>query len=508
MLIKNIKPMNQRFVTCSLTDRSNCKAKVFIIIGLALTLTSCSSYRTLEGWGKPVYFAADSTVFKDTVYSLHPIWYRALADLKGAGIETAELKEGEITKVIIRKPTIFLAGYFEFLVYPGEHINVKGVDDSLTFFASSGNKQRNRELSFFKTFHELQQQQLQQYSSISSFRPGVSLETILTIEKQQKDRIRKAQAAYQFTFDSLSKACDVSKKFKKLIADYTKNRYDFSLNDFYRINRDTLMAHGLYFKKLREIIPAVNGITKRSDFNANVRQGLNDRLPDLFPRNYMWSFDEDGFKACFDSIENNFTGFARDYLLSRLMYSAYAKGTKVPSDYKEKYKSYSVDKAYRKIVKNTRKQRLRNDKDNKDAPNKLLAADGKSQVSLDTLLGRYKGKYVYMDFWASWCWPCMKEMPYLQQKIEKYSNNNITFLTVSIDRETFLWRDAIIKQNIKSWNNFLLLDAAKTSFSKQYAIRSIPRYILFDKDGKVMNATAPLPSEAAFDDLLDKLVLN
>lgn len=224
--------MNERFVTCSLTDKCNCKVKVFILIGLVLTLTSCRSYSTLEGRGKPAYFTADSTVFEDTAYSLHPIWYRALADLKGAGTENAELKEGIITKVIIKKPTMFLAGNSEFLVYPGEHINVKGTYDSLAFFAANGNKQRNRELLFFKKLHELQLQQLQQYPSIPSFRPGVSLETILAIEKQQKDIIPKAEAAYQFTFDSLSKASDLSKKFKKLIDGYKKTDMTLVLTIF------------------------------------------------------------------------------------------------------------------------------------------------------------------------------------------------------------------------------------------------------------------------------------
>lgn len=476
-------------------------------IVLFFAVSSCG-VRTLEGRAKPVYFTTDPAVFKDTSYPLHPIFYRALADLKGAGVETAELREDVITKVLVKRPTRFFAGNSQFLVYPGEHIIVKGLNDSLAFFAANGNKQRNRELSFLKKFQELRQQQLQKYSSIPSFQPGVSLERILTIEEQQKDLIRKAGATYQFTFDSLTKAYNVSKKFKKLIDGYTKNNYDFSLNDFYRLHRDTLIAHGLYFPKLREAIPRLNNITKRSDFNANVREGLNDRLRDLFPGNLMWSFNDDGLKACFDSIENNFTGFARDYLLSRLMYRAYSKGTKVPSEYEIKYKAYSRDKTYRKIVKNMRKQHQRDNKESRDAPNELLAADGKLKVSLDGLLARHKGKYVYMDLWASWCGPCIKEMPHLQQIIDKYPNNKVTFITVSIDRQTFLWRDEIIKLNIQAWNNFLLIDAAKTSFSKQYNINAIPRYLLFNKEGKVINPEAPSPSDPALIDLLNKLALN
>ncbi|MGI8634365.1 MAG: TlpA family protein disulfide reductase [Segetibacter sp.] len=427
-------------------------------------------------------------------------------------IETTELIEGATNKVIISKPTFFYSDvHSEFLVSPGEHINVKGVNDSLAFFAADGNKQRNRELLFLKKFQELrQQQQLKQQPSIPPYRLGVELDldTILTIEKQQKDIIRKSERTYKFTFDSLIAAYDISKKFKKQIEGYLKNRYDFSLNYFYWFYRDTLLAHGLYFLKLREAIPVINGITNKSDFNANIRRGLNDLLPYLFPGNLMWSFDDEGFKACFDSVENNFTGIARDYLLSRLMYRAYVKGTKVPSEYEEKYKSYSKDKVYRKIVRNTRKEHQRNGKKVKAAPDNLLEVDGKSQVSLDSLLRRYKGKYLYMDLWASWCGPCAKEMPNMQRKIEKYTTDKIIFLNISIDNESFPWRDAIIRQDIQSWNNFLLLNATKSAFFKQYKINAIPRYLLFDKEGKVMNANAPSPSESALDEVLDKLVLD
>lgn len=501
--------MTGRFLLCGLTDQCNCKIRFFYIIGLVLSLSSCGGYRTLEGRAKPVYFTADSTVFMDTSYSLHPIRYAVLAGLNGGGIETIELIEGVTSKVIISKPTLFYTDRnSEFLVFPGEHINVKGEDDRITFFAADGNKQRNRELLFLKKFQELRQQQhVQQQPSISFFRLGVTLNTILKIEKQQKDRILELENTYRFTFDSLIAVYDVRKRFKKLIENYAKNRHDFSLDYFYWYHRDTLLAHGIYFLKLREDIPVINGITKKADFNANIKQRLNDQLPYLFSGNLMWSFDDIGFTSCFDSVENNFTGIARDYLLSRLMYRAYAKGTKVPFDYEERYKSFSKDKTYRKIVRNTRKQYQQNERDNKEVPNQLLAVDAKTQVNLNTLLGRYKGKYVYMDLWASWCGPCFQEMPHLQQLIDKYSTK-ITFLAVSIDKQTFSWRDAIIKLNIQTWNNFLLLDAAKTSFYKQYKIDSIPRYLLFDTEGKVMYADVQSPSKPALKELLDKLVLE
>lgn len=481
----------------------NCNPRISLIIGISLLLSSCARYHTLEGRGKPVYLTADASVFKDTLNLLHPVHYRILADL-GSAIETTELVEGETAKVIISRPTFFYSGVNEFLVYPGEHITVKEEAGHSTFIATNRNDQRNRELQFFKTLQELRK-----YPSSPSFVPATTLETVLAYERMQKDLFPKAEAEFRALFDSLITAYNVSKKFKKLASSYAKNALNARLNDIYVRYKDTLMAHGLYFEKLRQQIPAINGIKKKSDFNRNVKELLDEIMrAGLFPGVRMWSFDDAGFKAGFDSIENNFSGFARDYLLSRLMYGAYAKGSEVTSEYKKKYTIYSIDRTHKKIVKNTRRQRGRTNKDNNDAPDMMLAADGKSKLKLDELLSRYKGKFVLMDLWASWCHPCIKEMPYMQQLIEKYSKVKVVFLAVSLDRDAFSWRDAIYKQEILAWNNYLLLDAPKTSFYKKNGINEIPRYIIFDKEGKVMNANAPSPSEPALTVLLDKLTLE
>jgi len=281
-----------------------------------------------------------------------------------------------------------------------------------------------------------------------------------------------------------------------------------SLLGIYMASKDTLVAHGLYTNTLRRLVPAINAITGKAKFNDNVQSYLNELVHELFPKSLMWSFDEDGFRACFDSVENSFTSHARDYLLSRIMYRAYAKGLKVPAAYVEKYRRYSVDRDYQKIVFNTKRERERNDADTKGSKSILLAADGKSEFKLEKVLAQHRGKLILIDLWASWCVPCLKEMPYLTQLRKKYPEDKIIFLPISLDKQISSWRETMNRMSMSKNNTYLLLNASKTSFYKQYKINEIPRYLLFDKDGEIINDNTAAPSETALTILLDKLTLE
>lgn len=122
-----------------------------------------------------------------------------------------------------------------------------------------------------------------------------------------------------------------------------------------------------------------------------------------------------------------------------------------------------------------------------------LADSSGKQISLSSL----RGKVVYIDFWASWCGPCRKEMPHSRQLMEKLKNEPVTFLFVSIDEKPDAWRKAMAQEKLggvhlldnRGWQSPVLAD---------YNFRSIPHYVLLDKDGKMVNPDAPRPS-AAYD---------
>ena len=334
-----------------------------------------------------------------------------------------------------------------------------------------------------------------------------TLQSVLDLEQQQKEEIAKAEARSQLLFDSLLNAYAVSKKFKELTKGYVSNRYDFSLIWIYETYRDTLKAHGLYKDKYDQLLTYFNNITKKEQFNSNVRLFLDQMYPWRFPGNSISSIsDEEDFRNRFDTVENNFSGLARDYLLSVIMYRSYSRGINIPKDYVRKYKHYSINRDYRKMVRWAKHERKRNDADTKTIANQLLTVDGKGEMGLEKLLAQQKGKYVFVDLWASWCSPCLKQIPHLKQLEEKYPQDKIAFLSISIDKSTFNWRKAVRENNCNATSNYLLLNASKTSFYRQYNITTIPRFLLFDKEGKILNTDAPQPEDPALRQLLDELM--
>ena len=477
--------------------------KTFIYSALMLEILSgCNGIKTLEGRAKPVYFTADSIIFTDTLFPVQTLSYRNLLGLGRVGVE---LNKGAISKTFICKPTFFRKDYEEFLVYPGEHIFINGnnVHSDYTFTTVNRKKRRDDELLVLKTF-----QKNEKYPEAPRL-AKYNLATILKLEAQQKDKIVKAQKASQQFFDSLCKAYNVRKKFRRLTKDYIKNRYDFSILSIYQLYRDTLLAHNLYWNKLKLLLPAVNGITNMSQFTLSIEEYSNELYSGIFPNSGIWSMkDETDFQKYFDSVKNNFTGLARDYLLSRIMYRASVKGVKIPNEYFKKYRECSINKKYRKIVHRARREQQRNNRKTKILPNELLLVNGKTKIKLEKVLEQCKGKYVLIDLWASWCAPCMREMPYLKQLEQKYPKEKIAFINISLDKETYAWHSGIYKAHGDSSTNYLLLNSDRTSIAKQIRLVAIPRFLLYDKEGKLVNQDAPWPSDPQLTTMIDKYLKN
>ncbi|MFC2096850.1 TlpA family protein disulfide reductase [Bacteroidota bacterium] len=126
------------------------------------------------------------------------------------------------------------------------------------------------------------------------------------------------------------------------------------------------------------------------------------------------------------------------------------------------------------------------------APDFSLAEVDGNIVSLQDL----RGKYVYIDFWATWCGPCIKEIPGLKKLEEKYKEGNITFLSISFDKESDKkkWKNYVIDNNLSGIQ--LIADKASNELlSTAFNIEMIPRFILLDPNGNIVDSNAPRPSD-------------
>jgi thiol-disulfide isomerase/thioredoxin len=123
-------------------------------------------------------------------------------------------------------------------------------------------------------------------------------------------------------------------------------------------------------------------------------------------------------------------------------------------------------------------------------------------TSLDDL----KGKYVYIDVWATWCGPCKREIPFLKEVEEKYHGKNIEFVSISIDKASDhdKWKAMVNDKSLGGMQLFADNDW-KSSFVTDYQIQGIPRFILIDDKGNIVDPNAPRPSSPALINLLSTL---
>ncbi len=104
----------------------------------------------------------------------------------------------------------------------------------------------------------------------------------------------------------------------------------------------------------------------------------------------------------------------------------------------------------------------------------------------------FKGKYIYIDVWASWCGPCKQEIPYLKKLKEKFKDKNIAIIGISVDENKSDWENILKSENIDGIQLFAA--GWKNPLCEHFKINGIPRFILLDRDGKIINSNADRPS--------------
>lgn len=116
-------------------------------------------------------------------------------------------------------------------------------------------------------------------------------------------------------------------------------------------------------------------------------------------------------------------------------------------------------------------------------------------------LASLKGKVVLVDVWATWCGPCRAQIPHLKKLEEELRDKDIAFVSISVDEEKDFekWKQFVDKEQLKG---IQLYAKGWSDFSKYYEIRGIPRFLVFDQDGKIVTVDSPRPSQPELKELL------
>lgn len=118
----------------------------------------------------------------------------------------------------------------------------------------------------------------------------------------------------------------------------------------------------------------------------------------------------------------------------------------------------------------------------------------KSIEGNDVSLADLKGKFVFVDIWATWCGPCLQQLPAMKELEEKYRGQNIEFVSISVDKDSDKEKWAKMIRE-KEMGGLQLFAGKQTSFGRDYEIRTIPKFLIIGKEGEIINENPPRPMD-------------
>ena len=242
---------------------------------------------------------------------------------------------------------------------------------------------------------------------------------------------------------------------------------------FFAGNNDSLLSFNFYREYFLQ--------SKIDNYTKNIKNIItsNSNNPDYFAR--------------FDTISNLdfLSAKAKRYFLANELKFIFdsGHGDRIKK-YCEKYMAITGDSlAVNKL--------LTDYKMDFDSVDQLLLMDKSNrQTNLQNVLEKNKGKVIYIDFWASWCAPCKRSMPDAKQLREEYKGKDIVFVYLAFNDKEDVWKKDEQKLEVNYLSESYFITNSKTAqIIKDLNVSTIPRYLLYNKKGKLVHRNAPGPGK-------------
>jgi thiol-disulfide isomerase/thioredoxin len=494
----------------------------YLILILAIVLTSCSTKKDSTIEKKAIITGkilnqnkySDNYTIKvfeiDLVSSLGKYHTEFINDDGSFKIEFNKSFSSDVYLMYGNLITVFIGAgdsvYVEFDADEYSNANEENRYNPKSLKFSGSNEQINEEIKIFGSLINNKTKILEENNNEKTMLP-----------EEYLSYIKKNKANQSHILDSLTRSTDCSKEFIKWanfeidyrfaskLFHYTwfypdannKGKRNFEVIDipesFYSsiknipINNEAAIINTNYFRFLHEYF------LTNTDLHSEVfRQNIESRGKFAKSDSFQIAFEE-----LLRTIKKDYKGIAYEILISQKLFSLMDSYKRLDvfetlyPNYENKLSHDFFNILYEKYseLKLNEQNSTKNENLSKQNNNIEIVANN----ILDEIIEKNKGKVLYIDFWATWCGPCLMEFENSKNVAKIFENKNIEFVYLCVKSEKENWEDRLREYKL-SGNQYLLNDSEYDILSQKFQVVGIPHYVLIDKNGKVIDGNAPHPS--------------
>lgn len=402
----------------------------------------------------------------------------------------------------INEPTFLFEGspsQIPYLIYPGEQIQVEDAGQHLDFLVE-GSDRRTNELKFFRY---LVMETGNIYKSV--FDPPVyytkRVNNLSALKESEKTIFEVSRRRLQI-LDSVKKKGTLSDSFVGIAREFIHCKALQDSLDLYFFNKTMLQKDRTYKMAVNELTNAFKKM-QFTPFQFYYKCCKNILMANALDNTNRQAQNLAEIEKLFDTGRKIFGGATRDYALFYCINTALDQSMAIEGKYADEFFKECNNEVYKSIIsERLLKQKKRVAVEGKDI---VISYIDKPPMTIQDIIKSNSGKVILLDFWASWCGPCRAEIPFSKQLFAQYSQNDFVSIFLSVDEDEGDWKKANKELNMNKEFSYRFANS-NSNFIKRFNITGIPRYMIIDKRGKILNDDAPRPSDALLKQILNSVI--